>query len=158
MKSSREILHLIEEQKRLDEERRAAFATGFERHPSISKLVGTEEESHWRALLWWAFNTGCNHGSIESQSMNTREVVWIVRMSPMRLTWLKHLAEHGTTGWERMPKNARGYSAGNSVWLPMRAEGWITGECHAPRNGQDPFDWYFTITDAGRAAIEKATQ
>lgn len=63
---SRDIDRLISEANKTDHERRAAFATYFERHAQISKIVGTEDERYWRVLLWSSFETGCNHGSTES--------------------------------------------------------------------------------------------
>lgn len=70
-------------------------------------------------------------------------------LTPTRLVWLQLLAKQGTTRWQRMPRGS------NRTWVPMVGAGWITSQCHAPRNGLDPFDHYFTITDAGRA-IAKA--
>lgn len=82
----------------------------------------------------------------------------ICALTPPRLAWLRYLAKHGTTRWERMPKNKAGWSCSNRVWIPMQDAGWITSECHAPRGGMDPFDHYFTITDEGRGEIVCADQ
>lgn len=77
-------------------------------------------------------------------------------MTETRLKWLRHLAKNGETGWTRMPKNARGWTGNNRIWVPMREAGWITARFYAPRAGMEPTDHYFAITDAGRAAIAKA--
>jgi hypothetical protein len=78
-------------------------------------------------------------------------------VTPTRLRWLQHLAKHGESRWERMPKRENGLGAvTNATWRPMVAAGLITAR-YGQRHFSEPTDWLFTITDAGRAAIAKAT-
>lgn len=78
------------------------------------------------------------------------------RVTPTRLRWLQHLAKHGETPWGRMPKrdNALG-AVTNGTWKPMVDAGLITAR-YGQRGFREPVDWLFSITDVGRAAIDKA--
>jgi hypothetical protein len=85
----------------------------------------------------------------------TREVVVPVA----QLRWLRHLAEHGRTRWEDMPKNTRGRTLGNLTYRAMVAGSWITTE-FVPSGG--PADAksgrFFEITTRGRAVLSEIDQ
>ena len=68
-----------------------------------------------------------------------------IAMTPLRLAWLRKLAECGPTRREDMPLAAGGRVPGSGVWVAMQHAGFIA---HA--------DGEFSITTTGRAVLEKA--
>lgn len=82
-------------------------------------------------------------------------------ITPARLRWLQVLAEQkhkgGEVPWDRMPKRSNCVgSVTNRTWRPMVDAGLITAR-FGQRHFSEMPDWLFAITDAGRAAIAKAT-
>lgn len=79
-------------------------------------------------------------------------------ITPTRLRWLQHLAtQRHETPWSKMPKDSSGIrGVTNQTWGPMRDAGLIAVR-FGQRHFSEPSDHQFTITDAGRAAIAKAT-
>ena len=82
-------------------------------------------------------------------------------ITPARLRWLQHLAKQthkgGEVPWSRMPARENGLGACTSqTWRPMVDAGLIT-QRFGQRHFTEPVDHLFAITDAGRAAIAKAT-
>lgn len=74
-----------------------------------------------------------------------------------QLTWLRHLAAHGETGWNRMPRRGGSFdsrlaSLTNRTWRPMIAAGWIEAKYYQP-NFRMTQEHYFTITEAGRKIL-----
>lgn len=90
--------------------------------------------------------------------MSEQNTPGLCSMTPTRLRWLQHLAaQRHETPWSKMPKDSTGIrSATNQTWVPMRDAGWITVR-FASRHYSERSDHLFAITDAGRAAIAKAT-
>lgn len=84
---------------------------------------------------------------------NAPPTKWQCAITSIRLDWLKHLAKYGESAWDHMPKKIDGRACTNGTWRPMMLAGLIQGEYKALRGHMD---WWFALTDAGRAAIEKA--
>lgn len=76
-------------------------------------------------------------------------------LTPARIAFLKHLAEHGETRWARMPATPNGRPVTNQTFRPLAAAGLIIAEYKQP-DWRYCSDWHFAITAAGRAAIAEA--
>lgn len=84
----------------------------------------------------------------------------MMQLTETKLLWLHHLAKADArqpeVRWEKMPRTVTGKTVSNRTWKPMAEAGLITA-----RFGSvyclDPLDWLFSITNAGRAAIARAT-
>lgn len=83
----------------------------------------------------------------------------MIKLTPVRRLWLEKLAtSNHPVPWKYMPKRTGCASAvTNQTWRPMIEAGLITGkyECRDFRVGHD---WYFEITDAGRALLASEAQ
>ncbi len=78
-------------------------------------------------------------------------------LSPMRLSWLLFLEEHGERPWSEMPKQIglQERCVSKRTWKPMLDFGWITAESRDGRPGE-PLELFFSITDAGRRVLSSA--
>lgn len=76
-----------------------------------------------------------------------------IPLSATRIIWLEHCAKHGETAWSAMPRSKRGRPVTNLTWRPMIDHGLLAGKYKTVGYRTD---WFFAITDAGRAALAKA--
>lgn len=79
-------------------------------------------------------------------------------LTESRRAWLRYLAAHGETEWNRMPRrkqvsNRPVAALTNRTWRPMQVNGLIEARYYAPSPLKQTA-WYFKITDAGVAALD----